>query len=83
MATVCIRSEITLPNFTPQEGRTSARVLCWWRLSTIKVMYRVFQCQLKADNIKAQHRTIPWLSQGIQVLLSHLLYRAQALGVHY
>lgn len=39
MAAVCI-SEIILPNFTSAEGRTTARVLCRWRLGipSIKVM---------------------------------------------
>lgn len=70
MATVCIRGEIMLPNFTCQEGKTSARVLRWWRLSTlsVKVMYWVFQCQLAADNVKAQLRTVPWISQDTHVL---------------
>lgn len=43
---------------------------CCWRLSTlgVKVMYWLFQCQLKADNIKTQLKTIPWISQGAHVL---------------
>lgn len=43
---------------------------CCWRLSTlgVKVMYWLFQCQLKADNIKSQLKTIPWISQGAHVV---------------
>lgn len=56
MAPVFIRSEITLSNFTSQEGRSPARGLCQWRLSTLsaKGMCWVFWCQ-----ITSKHRAGP------------------------
>lgn len=51
MAPICIRSEITLSNFTSQEGRTPARGLCQWRLSTLSAKR---MCQ-----ITSKHRAGP------------------------
>lgn len=78
MAPVCIRSEITLSNFTSQEGRTPARVLCQWRLSTLsaKGMCWVFWCQ-----ITSKHRAgpPPGFLRAL-IFCSHLLHRADTLS---